>query len=999
MHDGDDGEQDCQARIGTVLSGKWTLVGLLGVGGMAAVYSGRHRNGAVAAIKLLHAELSRHPEIRQRFLREAYIANKVEHPGCVKVLDDDITEQGELYLVMELLRGSSVEGLAARNAGRLPVGLTLGIIEQLLSVLEKAHEVGIVHRDLKPDNLFLTDERQLKVLDFGIARLREGADIKQTATGVLMGTPAFMAPEQALGRTESIGQCTDIWAVGGILFTLLTGRGVHPGTSPNEMMINAATRPAQSLARVVQAPISLVKVVDRALEFEVAQRFATAADMRAALLQVMEELGVPLLTPVSKAEGSAGRVVVAPAVSPEGSLGRVPVAAPVRERSSAQVPVAAPATQAFSPEGPSRAGLATAVLAPNATLSAAQRPRASGADFDVAAATPEDSAALRELFTAMERALVTNTQYGKEHPEVVRRFERLFSLVASGLMRTDIGLVWNVTPYSFSLGSESIWEPKPPFDRVPYQLFSDGIRMLGLVPGLGQDEFITFLKLITLDPATEVAPEDDFVTMLWDADFEHVVHQAIDSFAEGNQEQRANFERGVEDIVGLAQFDTSLQLEDCWQELRKPKAEPSPVDTKARLLRCLSGGYGGDAESFAKAAAMELEGPTPSDLVMKRALEVDGAMLRVIATRLGPDVLLTGDRFSRAAVMAFRDAELSGNPASVAGPLRAAIDGLSLAAPEMAIAMIEQIAKAFESFGSLNEFEGSRAALIGAMVSKRTIEHLLAGAERTDKSGEATLRGLTTVLQYLDATHVPGVIAVLTQLTRPEVLAPLIAYLGRLAHGHEDAIAAQFLTADEELGVQLVRVLVTLATPAARASIMVACKSPHAVVRIEALGQIEGASSERLRTELRSLLEDKTEDVRVAALKAMVLHQIRIAGPYLVLRIKSSGFDKLSKAEKREALATVYALAPQRAEALALELAADSQLMGGDSHDVTRELAAEVLGKHSRSPDALKALREISGKRWGNSDRVRATASVAVEQIEPRTKTAPAPTQAGGRRA
>src|SRR6476620_4111785 len=99
----------CQQRVGAMLSGKWRLDALIGVGGMAAVYASSHRNGARAAIKILHAEYAGHPEVRARFLREAYIANKVDHSGTVKVLDDDVSENGEPYLVMELLTGTSVE--------------------------------------------------------------------------------------------------------------------------------------------------------------------------------------------------------------------------------------------------------------------------------------------------------------------------------------------------------------------------------------------------------------------------------------------------------------------------------------------------------------------------------------------------------------------------------------------------------------------------------------------------------------------------------------------------------------------------------------------------------------------------------------------------------------------------------------------------------------------------------------------------------------------------
>src|SRR5262249_15834748 len=153
-------------------------------------------------IKMLHRELSTDVDARARFVREGYTANQVAHPGAVSVLDDDVAEDGSVFLVMELLEGQSVAALAAsRPNRRLGRGETLGIAEQLLDVLVAAHAKGIVHRDLKPDNLFLTKEGALKVLDFGIARVREAPGVaKMTKTGVTMGTPAFMPPEQALGE-------------------------------------------------------------------------------------------------------------------------------------------------------------------------------------------------------------------------------------------------------------------------------------------------------------------------------------------------------------------------------------------------------------------------------------------------------------------------------------------------------------------------------------------------------------------------------------------------------------------------------------------------------------------------------------------------------------------------------------------------------------------------------------------------------------------------------
>lgn len=276
--------QKAHARVGVTLRGKWTLERLLGVGGMAAVYAASHRNGSRGAIKMLHRELSLDPEIRQRFLREAYVSNQVDHPGAVRVLDDDTAEDGSAFLVLELLLGESLDARLERSGGRLEVEEALRLLDQLLSTLIAAHDKGIVHRDIKPENLFLTHEGQLKLLDFGIARARDASGASATRTGSTMGTPAFMPPEQALGRTREIGPASDLWAVGATLFTLISGRCVHEGETANEILVAAATQQAPSLGAVAPwVPHDVVTVVDQALAFQVAQRWPNAASMRHAL--------------------------------------------------------------------------------------------------------------------------------------------------------------------------------------------------------------------------------------------------------------------------------------------------------------------------------------------------------------------------------------------------------------------------------------------------------------------------------------------------------------------------------------------------------------------------------------------------------------------------------------------------------------------------------------------------------------------------------------------
>jgi serine/threonine protein kinase len=257
-----------------VLRGKYRLDAILGVGGMAVVYRATHtRNEKEVAIKMLLPEHSSNDEIGRRFRDEGRFANKVRHPGAVSINDDDVSEDGAAYLVLELLHGVACDELCSRCGERLPVDAACAVGWQALDVLRAAHDRGVIHRDVKPANLFVLADGTVKVLDFGIACLRESVTTgaHTTKTGIQVGTPAFMAPEQA-GTGMGVDGRADIWGVGATLFALLTGSDV--------------SRPARSLGEVApEMPGPLVDVVDRALQFDPAHRWPSAAAMQSALAE------------------------------------------------------------------------------------------------------------------------------------------------------------------------------------------------------------------------------------------------------------------------------------------------------------------------------------------------------------------------------------------------------------------------------------------------------------------------------------------------------------------------------------------------------------------------------------------------------------------------------------------------------------------------------------------------------------------------------------------
>jgi len=350
----DDTDELAQQRVGTVLNDKWTLERLVGIGGMAAVYAGLHRNGARAAIKVLHPSYARRPEIRERFLREGYAANRVNHSGVVKVLDDDIIESGSdeggAFLVMELLEGQSVEDRVEKGPP-IDERELLAIMRAVLDVLDAAHKAGVVHRDLKPENLFLAHDPEkpdakprIKILDFGLARLAEGSN--KTMAGVAIGTPSYMPPEQAAGRVFEVDHRSDLFALGASCFRILAGRTVHPADGALAICARMAKEPAPKLRSVVPTVSEeTANVIDKALEFKREDRWQDAASMRDAAKDAIDALGGQTIEiesgMIEVAERQESRS--APAQKTPSPKPASPKPAPVSERSPREETTAPPA--------------------------------------------------------------------------------------------------------------------------------------------------------------------------------------------------------------------------------------------------------------------------------------------------------------------------------------------------------------------------------------------------------------------------------------------------------------------------------------------------------------------------------------------------------------------------------------------------------------------------------------------------------------------------------
>ncbi len=254
---------------------------LLGLGKLAAVFEASHVNGNRVALKVLHSDLANSPELRERFLTEAYAANRVAHPGVMAVRDEGTTDDGLVFLVFELLRGQSLARRLELQGAPFSPRDVLELGAQLLDVLVHAHHRGFVHGDIRPENVFQTRDGRVRLLNFAVSEStskRSRAD----GPGATARLPAFAPPNQTLGNWDAVNARSDLSSLGASMFLLLAGRPVRNGVSVAEQLRSGGESAA--------LPRSVVAVLDRALAFDSEDHFPDARSMRLAVQAATDEL-------------------------------------------------------------------------------------------------------------------------------------------------------------------------------------------------------------------------------------------------------------------------------------------------------------------------------------------------------------------------------------------------------------------------------------------------------------------------------------------------------------------------------------------------------------------------------------------------------------------------------------------------------------------------------------------------------------------------------------
>ncbi len=281
-------ERSLERFVGTIIEDKYRVDALIGRGGMGAVFRAENlRIHKPVALKLLSAPYEAGSDAERRFLREARVAGSLGHPNIVEVFDLGHTEDGMPFQVMELLEGQSLAE-RIRTEGALPEADGLDIAAQILSALEAAHGRGVVHRDLKPENVFLVERSGglvAKLLDFGVSKSLTEQTLSITVTGVVVGTPYYLSPEQARGERD-LDHRVDIWAMGVLMYETLTGVLPFKAESYDELLKKiVSTRPQPPSRFQPRMTTAVEDIIQRAMAFRAEERFASASEMLGAVTE------------------------------------------------------------------------------------------------------------------------------------------------------------------------------------------------------------------------------------------------------------------------------------------------------------------------------------------------------------------------------------------------------------------------------------------------------------------------------------------------------------------------------------------------------------------------------------------------------------------------------------------------------------------------------------------------------------------------------------------
>jgi serine/threonine-protein kinase len=431
-----------------IIRNKYEILDQLGIGGMGVVYRGRHLTfNEMCAIKVVNEGVAGDSNFLQRFQTEAVVTRKLRHPNAVRVDDFDYTDDGRPFIVMELVEGKSI-GEVLLEQGPFAVPRALRIVTQAARALGVAHQLGVVHRDIKPGNILLTKDEQgqemAKVLDFGIAKLREtsGGDGKSsgmTMTGMLVGTPLYMSPEQFMGKKGGeIDGRTDIYSLGVVLYQMVTGQAPFDGDTLYSLMIQhmeGNVKPPHERVPELHLPEALSQVILKAIDKSRDQRFQTAEEFIAAMDEITALHGGSWEDAVVESSpAQSSQVVPAPITSvrtpPSTTSPRVPPAPPGTKTTPATKPRTGTIAATVPVPVPTKVPTIASPPTPPLTSPIAAKPAMAKT---IAAPPPQPASVL--VKSAAQHVLLQPKKFGLKH------FLGLVALLLAAALVAGVGYV------------------------------------------------------------------------------------------------------------------------------------------------------------------------------------------------------------------------------------------------------------------------------------------------------------------------------------------------------------------------------------------------------------------------------------------------------------------------------------------------------------------------------------------------------------------------------
>lgn len=880
-------------RLGAVLSG-WRLDALLGRGRTARVYAAARQSGERAAVKVMNREFRGDDRVRRRIFREANFARREFQPAITRAYASDVTPTGEPYVVMERLYGRDL-GYLARATGGLAPASALVILERALEIVAACHERNLIHRNLAPFNLFITTEGELRIYDLGSALVAGDAQ-DQELPALATDLHGYLAPE-LLASARAVGdERADIWSLGATLLTIATGQFISdsrsaaawlqeepPPLEPGSIRYEAMPVTVAALAPDIDP--ELAALIERATARDPEHRFASARDMLLTTRKLLEKLD-PGATISDATRTDRLRRIVRPHLDA--------------------------GTEA------------------EAHVSGAWR----------------SSEALRELFRLIENVLYAARRHSWEHAETTVRVEHLAERILAAVADDPDGVFWNVRPHSFEYRGETLWQPEPPNDQVPYNLFTAGFRTMHLLPGLSTHECREFLRWITLDPETDLATEDDLATRFWQLRFNHVRGDLVSAVVLPDV---SDYERLDSELASMRADTVTSLRETVTRRLGDGSAEPA-LELERGVELALS------RESL---VIFDPELRNLLGVAADSALPRWRARLAVLLGRLLGEVHDPGSR--RSLVEAWDQFVADAFQNSAHGD---ALDVFGSFAERSADAqlldrLIEPLTR-----------EGRFALLIGTFIPSDARVHY----------GEQLPFLVDRLARLLDHTPPEHLVAVLDasgRTTDRELLGTLLRFVERHTDGNEQAIAAAIPSANAVLGTSLLDLLARRMNSESIQAIEAGLKNTNPKVQAYAVELLARYAPQRALRPLRSLLRHEHAPIRYRAMEAIARNRLVDGAAELLDWLGEPRFHALPPAEKRAAMGAALEADPENAESALASLVRHHGVIANPALDGSRIIAVELLRDRALGDDALEAIETAARKRWWNTPDLQRTAAEA----------------------